>query len=564
MVILSWRVRLASIKPSSGGRRRLLAANSARGGLEAVERVYLLQPLPFTGRIRDAIHGDIEYVKGAEDMVFDSWPVQRLRYIYQLQLAHLVYPSATHTRFSHSLGVMHLAYRMMHRLVSQAQQLGLERGEWKLFLTKPRELLEAARMAGLLHDIGHGPFSHAFDRYILSSGILGYRVGNHEILGYIIYRDLLRETIAKAAGRMGLDSETVVSLVDEALKPPRDNMRYTDLTNGKFSASLAEGDFYRPRQGMDGHKLVRMAVRDFLYPADIMDYLLRDSYFTQAPIGYIDVDRILGETYVVEFHGQLWPAISEKAVDNIVRLLNARKLMYKNVYLHPANKAFDHTLGIILSRCDSLKALIAETLDAMLRDGVLERYKGLTDYTVYGLLSYWLAANRLGEECRDELAVAAVRSLLEYRKPLWKRVRRLWVGEDKGVHLTKGGRERKEELLAREFAEYAGLDPDDVLVDIDVVTAYPPSAATITPYVFIARTVGGRLAAPEPKPLREFLAEHGVQSEIIVTFYVKRSIYEKLASDNEAIRRLSEAAGEALENYVPGGAYSGEGPVETS
>ncbi len=70
--------------------------SAAREGV-AVERVYLLSPLPFNGRIRDAVHGDIEYVRGAEDALLDSWPVQRLRYIYQLQLAHLVYPSATHT-----------------------------------------------------------------------------------------------------------------------------------------------------------------------------------------------------------------------------------------------------------------------------------------------------------------------------------------------------------------------------------------------------------------------------------------------------------------------------------
>jgi len=192
----------------------LAAGQEAR----AVERVYLLQPLPFNGRIRDAIHGDIEYVKGAEDLVFDSWPVQRLRYIYQLQLAYLVYPSATHTRFSHSLGVMHLAYCMMHRLVSQAQQLSLEGEAAKLFLSKPRELLEAARIAGLLHDIGHGPFSHTFDHYILSRrDVVGYRVGNHEILSYILYRHLLRDTVAKAAAAIGLDVETVLSLVDEAL-----------------------------------------------------------------------------------------------------------------------------------------------------------------------------------------------------------------------------------------------------------------------------------------------------------------------------------------------------------
>ncbi|MEM4101713.1 MAG: phosphohydrolase, partial [Desulfurococcaceae archaeon] len=67
--------------------------------------------MPYNGQIRDPIHGYIDYIKELEGAVMDSWVMQRLRYIYQLQAAHFVYPGATHTRFSHSLGVMHLSYK---------------------------------------------------------------------------------------------------------------------------------------------------------------------------------------------------------------------------------------------------------------------------------------------------------------------------------------------------------------------------------------------------------------------------------------------------------------------
>jgi len=110
--------------------------------------------------IRDPIYNYIDYNKEVEKKVIDSRAVQRLRWLRQLQLAHLVYPGADHSRFQHSLGVMHLSGLFSSHLASELKRYGL------LNDYSVDYLVEIARLSGLLHDVGHGPFSHAFEEAI--------------------------------------------------------------------------------------------------------------------------------------------------------------------------------------------------------------------------------------------------------------------------------------------------------------------------------------------------------------------------------------------------------------
>ena len=123
--------------------------------------------------IKDPLHGYIK-VFPHERCIVDSPPFQRLRRLKQLPAAQYVYPGAVHTRFTHSLGVMHVAGLFAEHLYSK---LGIDRAELE-------RLVAIARLLGLLHDIGHGPFSHTFEDHVLSK----YGT-NHEIVGGRLVRE---------------------------------------------------------------------------------------------------------------------------------------------------------------------------------------------------------------------------------------------------------------------------------------------------------------------------------------------------------------------------------------
>jgi HD superfamily phosphohydrolase len=184
--------------------------------------------------IIDPIHGFVRAL-GTEIKIIDHPIFQRLRRIKQLSGAHLTYPGAQHTRFEHSLGVMHIA--------SQTAQALEEKGIFDA------DDIANIRIAALLHDIGHGPFSHLFEEVVQRK-----RKSSHELLG----RDLILKT-------------DIGDLISES------------GFNKKFITSLAFGD--SKLQFMN--EIISGALS-----ADMMDYLLRDGYFTGAEHAKIDHKRI--------------------------------------------------------------------------------------------------------------------------------------------------------------------------------------------------------------------------------------------------------------------------------
>jgi len=425
--------------------------------------------------------------------------------------------------------------------------------EVRVFYNKPREVLAAARIAGLLHDIGHGPFSHSFDRYVYSKkDYLGYRIGNHEILGYLIYRDYLRKHIIgvlRSSGT-GIDPDTVIELLDRVMKPPEGAIKGTDLLS---MGVLSKDDFYlKEAPSTDpldqAGRIVRMVVRDFLYPADILDYLIRDSYYTKAPIGMINVDWLILQTYLVSHKGLLIPAISDKGLDDLIRLLNARKFMYKNVYLHPVNLAFDELIGTVFE-CDEIKSMITETIDKMIREGEYDLYATLTDHTIYGLILKWsnLSMDKLhhycGERAKDVLDT--IRGILHYRKMPWKKIVRYYFSK-KGVSLflSKKYGDKMIDLLLTGIIENVrnslglDVDKDKIKIKITKITAYPTAAKEITEYIYIARTRGETPIDFRIESIDSFVKKRGIEDEILVTVYLWRELYNSL-SDEQLKKILS-------------------------
>lgn len=219
-----------------------------------------------------------------------SHPVyQRLRNIHQMAFAHLVYPGAVHSRLHHSLG----AYHLMCIALTELKGKGID-------ITPDEET--GAKVAILLHDVGHGPFSHALEQELIKNV-------HHETISLLLMQQLNREF------RGQLDTAIAI---------------FTDQYPKKFLHQLVSGQL----------------------DVDRMDYLNRDSFFTGVAEGVIGYDRILKMLAVKD--GNL--LVEEKAIYSIEKFLVSRRLMYWQVYLHKTVLTAEKTLIAIFRRVRELIA----------------------------------------------------------------------------------------------------------------------------------------------------------------------------------------------------------------
>jgi uncharacterized protein len=240
--------------------------------------------------INDPVHGFITVDHPLLLQIIAHPYYQRLRRIHQMAFAHLVYPGAVHTRLHHSLG----AYHLMCNALSELKGKGIE-------ITPEEEL--GAKIAILLHDIGHGPFSHALENVLIKEM-------NHEAISILIMKVLNEEFHGQL--------ETAIQI-------------FTNKYPKRFLHQLVSGQL----------------------DVDRMDYLTRDSFFTGVSEGVIGYDRIIKMLTVHE--GELM--VEEKAIYSIEKFLVSRRLMYWQVYLHKTVLSAEKMLVKIIERA---KELIAE------------------------------------------------------------------------------------------------------------------------------------------------------------------------------------------------------------
>jgi HD superfamily phosphohydrolase len=235
------------------------------------------RPLDFE-IVRDPLWDNIRVDRSVMRLV-DSPPVQRLRYVRQLGHAFLVYPGATHSRFEHALGTYHLT-----KLALAALE---ERGE---LAQVPADRQVAVRLAALLHDIGHYPFSHALEE-------AGFP--HHEMLGVALLGD---GELAR-----GIESFGIPGL-------------------GQEVGALIQGRSSSPLAGLISGSL----------DLDKIEYLSRDARMCGGPYGAVDVDRLMAALTLVPGPGGLEVGVHEKGISALESLLFAKYQMYRNVYWHHA------------------------------------------------------------------------------------------------------------------------------------------------------------------------------------------------------------------------------------
>ncbi|WP_214073090.1 HD domain-containing protein [Mucilaginibacter sp. dw_454] len=291
--------------------------------------------------INDPVYG---FISIPTELVFDliEHPYfQRLRYIKQLGMTHLVYPGALHTRFHHALGAMHLMKMTIETLRAKDHEITTEEEE-------------AVTIAILLHDIGHGPFSHALEHTIVK-GV------SHEDISILLMNKLNEE--------FGGQLTTAISI-------------FKGTYHKKFL-----------------HELVSSQL-----DMDRLDYLNRDSFFTGVSEGVVSYDRIIKMLNVRNDH----IVIEEKGIYSVEKFIIARRLMYWQVYLHKTVIAAEQLLVKILERArqlvlngeklfatPSLGHFLSRTLtrEEFIKDGHLEIFTHLDDTDILSAVKVWASSN---------------------------------------------------------------------------------------------------------------------------------------------------------------------------
>jgi HD superfamily phosphohydrolase len=282
--------------------------------------------MPFRKIINDPVYGFITIDNELIQQVVAHPYYQRLRRINQMAMASLVYPGAVHTRLHHSLG----AYHLMGCALNELKGKGID-------ITPEEET--AAKIAILLHDVGHGPFSHALED-VLIEGM------HHEEISLLIMQDLNK----KFDGQLQLALDI-----------------FTNVYHKKFLYQLISGQL----------------------DVDRMDYLTRDSFFTGVNEGVIGYDRILKMLTVQD--GELM--VEEKGIYSIEKFLVARRLMYWQVYLHKTVLCAEQMLKRIIKRAKHIKAFTQLPLNKFINEPIanvtLDEFCSLDDYDVLSAIKEW-------------------------------------------------------------------------------------------------------------------------------------------------------------------------------
>ncbi len=316
--------------------------------------------------LRDPVHKRIEFDE-FEKTIIDHPFVQRLRHIRQVGLSSFVYPGANHTRFIHVLGSMYLAGLLFDNIYKNSPKVWQQFGEENIIYF--RKIL---RLGGLLHDIGHAPFSHGLEILMppfteLPITKSWWRKPNDERQAeHEDYSVLLIQTMAEEGVLEKSMAQDISSLIHEGVKPSK-----------SFVARFEDKQFATAT-----HKVLKSLISGEI-DCDRMDYLLHDSYFAGVAYGQYDVDWLLSNLGVAQKPTGIIFTISENGVRSFEDFLLARYHMFSQVYFHKTKVNFHHYLEQVIENKEIDIEVPSDPYKyADLREGKLTE------------LMYWAAKNK--------------------------------------------------------------------------------------------------------------------------------------------------------------------------
>jgi len=321
--------------------------------------------VPIKGKtIRDPVHGDI-FLPDKFLSIVDTPEFQRLRRIHQLSVAYLIFPGAEHTRFAHSIGTYHVMQKIIDHFKPLMDKLNIKLDE------RDKNL---ALAAALLHDIGHGPFSHAFEKAIPNND-------DHEewTLRIITSPD---------------------SNVNKVLIDNFDREFPNDLAQFISREKAIKNNGLRNEGGNQINlSFILSSLVSSQLDADRIDYLLRDSFYTGVVFGNIDIERLINAITVTVYKDNYYVCIMDKYLSDIENYLLARYQMLKEVYLHDVKCEMEFIIKKILERAydiynnvDLVKATLPLPLLKLFKgEGItIEEYVSLDENILLSLFTKWM------------------------------------------------------------------------------------------------------------------------------------------------------------------------------
>lgn len=355
--------------------------------------------MPFYSEIMDAVHGYIPFTE-VEKAIIDTEPFQRLHRLKQLGMGFYVYPSASHSRFSHSVGAMHLAGLVGERFVN----IGLI----------DEDLKQILRLAALLHDLGHGPFSHSSENVLEHVTGLTHEDMTVKLVGESIVGDVLES--------LGYDKRALAEFA-VGRKPYRGEQKYlTRIIAGQVDV-------------------------------DKMDFLNRDSYFTGVPYGRVDHRRLI-EGLIVKSDNLL---INVNALYALEQFIIARYEMFRAVYYHRTVRAAEIMFDRILRYA-------AEDV-GIHKDMSVEEYLKLDDGYVWSTLTSLAKKEKLDKNAKKLFDMLNRRELL---KSCFEVVRHEIDPQSRILN-----NERVLNAVVSSIAEEAKVDPETVFIDTPTLPTMP-------------------------------------------------------------------------------------------